>query len=117
MNKLKEKLLQKFIDSTKSIKNKRITEHSLNDLLQVILVILCIIGVVFTINLSGWGLAAFFIVYAFVLYGYIALCHAVRVLVLNLLYPDGEPEVEIQENQLNLLFQNIDQMIKQLNED
>lgn len=117
MKNLKERLLQKFIDSTKSIKNKRIVEHSLNDMLQVILVILVIIGVVCTINFNGWGLVIFYIIYALVLYGYIAMCHAVRVLVLNVLYPDGEPEVEIQENQLNMLFQNIDQMIKQLNED
>lgn len=116
MKNLKERLLQKFIDSTKSIKNKRIVEHSLNDLLQVILVILCIIGVVFTINLSGWGLAAFFIVYAFVLYGYIAMCHAVRVLVLNILYPQGETDEEIQENQLNNLFSQVDELIRQLNE-
>lgn len=116
MNKLKEKLLQKFIDSTKSIKNKRITEHSLNDLLQVILVILCIIGVVFTINLSGWGLAAFFIVYAFVLYGYIALCHAVRVLVLNLLYTEDFDIKENEEAQLTNLFQQIDNLISELNE-
>ena len=53
LQKLNEKLLQKFLDSTKSIKNKRIVEHSLNDMLQVILVILVIIGVVCTINFSG----------------------------------------------------------------
>lgn len=116
MKNLKERLLQKFLDSTKSIKNKRIVEHSLNDMLQVILVILVIIGVVCTINFSGWGLVIFYIIYALVLYGYIAMCHAVRVLVLNVLYPDGETNEEIQENQLNNLFSQIDVLIKQLNE-
>ena len=116
MNKLKEKLLQKFIDSTKSIKNKRITEHSLNDLLQVILVILCIIGVVFTINLSGWGLVIFYVVYAFLLYGYMALAHAVRVFVLNILYPEDFDIKENEEAQLTNLFQQIDNLISELNE-
>jgi len=117
LQKLNEKLLQKFLDSTKSIKNKRIVEHSLNDMLQVILVILVIIGVVCTINFSGWGLVIFYIIYALVLYGYIAMCHAVRVLVLNVLYPEGETDEEIQENHLNNLFTQIDTLIKQLNED
>lgn len=114
--KLKEKLLQKFLDSTKSIKNKRITEHSLNDMLQIILVILCIIGVVFTINLNGWGLVIFYLIYCFLLYGYMALCHAVRVFVLNILYPESELGEELQENQLNNLFQQVDNLIKELNE-
>lgn len=114
--KLKEKLLQKFLDSTKSIKNKRITEHSLNDILQVILVILCIIGVVFTINLNGWGLVIFYLVYVFLLWGYMALCHAVRVFVLNVLYPEGEDAQELQEIQLDNLFKQIDNVIKVLNE-
>lgn len=114
--KLKEKLLQKFLDSTKSIKNKRITEHSLNDILQVILVILCIIGVVFTINLNGWGLVIFYLIYVFLLWGYMALCHAVRVFVLNVLYPEGEDAQELQEIQLDNLFKQIDNVIKVLNE-
>ena len=114
--KLKEKLLQKFLDSTKSIKNKRITEHSLNDMLQIILVILCIIGVVFTLNLNGWGLVIFYLIYVFLLWGYTALCHTVRVFVLNILYPESELGEEIQENQLNNLFQQVDNLIKELNE-
>lgn len=114
---LKEKLLNKFIESTKSIKNKRECEWSLNDLLQIILVVLVIIGVVCTINFSGWGLVIFYIIYAFLLWGYMALAHAVRVFVLNMLYPEGETDEEIQENQLNQLFSNIDTLIKQLNED
>lgn len=114
--KLKEKLLQKFLDSTKSIKNKRITEHSLNDILQVILVILCIIGVVFTINLNGWGLVIFYLIYVFLLWGYMALCHAVRVFVLNVLYPEGEDAQELQEIQLDNLFQQVDNLLRELNE-
>ena len=115
--KLKEKLLQKFLDSTKSIKNKRITEHSLNDMLQINLVILCIIGVVFTLNLNGWGLVIFYLIYVFLLWGYTALCHAVRVFVLNILYPESELGEEIQENELNQLFAQVDKLIKELNED
>lgn len=115
--KLKEKLLQKFLDSTKSIKNKRITEHSLNDMLQIILVILCIIGVVFTINLNGWGLVIFYLIYVFLLWGYAALCHTVRVFVLNILYPESELGEELQENQLNNLFQQVDNLLRELNED
>lgn len=114
--KLREKLLQKFLDSTKSIKNKRITEHSLNDILQIILVILCIIGVVFTINLNGWGLIIFYLIYVFLLWGYMALCHAVRVFVLNILYPESELNNELQENELNQLFAQVDKLIKELNE-
>lgn len=114
--KLKEKLLQKFLDSTKSIKNKRITEHSLNDILQIILVILCIIGVVFTINLNGWGLVIFYLIYVFLLWGYMALCHAVRVFVLNVLYPEIELNNELQEDGMNQLFAQVDELIKQLND-
>lgn len=115
--KIQEKLLQKFLDSTKSIKNKRITEHSLNDVLQIILCILFIIGVICTINFNGWGLIIFYLIYVFLLWGYLALCHAVRTFVLNILYPENELNEELQENGLNQLFQQVDNLIKQLNED
>ena len=114
---LKEKLLNKFIESTKSIKNKRECEWSLNDLLQIILVVLVIIGVVCTINFNGWGLVIFYVVYAFLLWGYMALAHAVRVFVLNILYPEDFETGEMQEIQLDNLFGQIDNLIKQLNED
>ena len=114
---LKEKLLNKFIESTKSVKNKREVEWSLNDLLQVVLVILIIIGVVCTISFSGWGLAIFYVIYAFLLWGYMALAHAARVFLLNILYPESFDIKENEENQLNRLFGQIDTLIKQLNED
>ena len=113
---LKEKLLNKFIESTKSVKNKRETEWSLNDLLQIILVILVIIGVVCTINFNGWGLAIFYVIYALLLWGYMALAHAVRVFVLNVLYPQDFDIKESEETQLNNLFGQIDNLIAQLNE-
>lgn len=113
---LKEKLLNKFIESTKSVKNKREIEWSLNDLLQIVLIVLVIIGVVCTINFNGWGLVIFYLIYALLLWGYMAMAHAARVFILNILYPEDFDIKENEETQLNNLFTQIDTLIKELND-
>ncbi len=117
MNEYKEKLLQKLIDSTKSVKNKRVAEWGLHRTCEAILTVITVLAVISVISFSGWLFWLSIVLWGLMLYGWNAFSGAAMTMLLNVLYTEGETETEIQENQLNLLFQNIDHLIKELNED
>lgn len=114
---LKERLLNKLIESTKTIKNKRIAEYQLHRCFETVLTVITVLAVISVITFKGWMFWIALILWGLMLYGWNALSSMTMNMMLNIIYPKGETEAEIQENQLNQLFQNIDQMIKQLNED
>ena len=114
---LKERLLNKLIESTKTIKNKRIAEYQLHRCCETVLTIITVLAVVSVVSLKGWLLVLSLLIWGLVLYGWNRLSSSAMEMMLNILYPKGETDEEIQEIQLDNLFQSIDQMIKQLNED
>ena len=114
---LKERLLNKLIESTKTIKNKRVAEWQLHRFCETVLTIITVLAVISVITFKGWLFWLAIVLWGLMLYGWNAFSGAAMTMLLNILYPDGETEAEMQENQLNQLFQNIDHLIKELNED
>lgn len=114
---LKERLLNKLIETTKTIKSKRQCEWQLHRCCETVLTIITVLAVVSVVSLKGWLLVLSLLIWGLVLYGWNRLSSSAMEMMLNILYPKGETDEEIQENQLNQLFQNIDTLIKQLNED
>lgn len=117
MKNLKERLLNKLIETTKTIKSKRQCEWQLHRFCETVLTIITVLAVISVITFKGWLFWTAIVLWGIMLYGWNALSSMTMAMMLSILYPEGETDEEIQENQLNLLFQNIDQMIKQLNED
>ena len=114
---LKERLLNKLIESTKTIKNKRQCEWQLHRCFETVLTIITVLAVISVITFKGWLFWIALILWGLMLYGWNALSSMTMKMMLNILYPKGETDEEIQEIQLDNLFGQIDQMIKQLNED
>ena len=114
---LKERLLNKLIESTKTIKNKRIAEWQMHRCCETVLTIITVLAVVSVVSLKGWLLVLSLLIWGLVLYGWNRLSSSAMEMMLNVLYPQGETDEEIQEIQLDNLFSSIDQMIKNFNED
>lgn len=114
---LKERLLNKLIESTKTIKNKRVAEYQLHRVCETVLTIITVLAVISVVSFTGWLFWLSIVLWGLMLYGWNALSGAAMVMMLNVLYPQGETEVEMQEIQLDNLFSSIDTLIKQLNED
>lgn len=114
---LKERLLNKLIESTKTIKNKRVAEYQMHRCCETVLTIITVLAVVSVVSLKGWLLVLSLLIWGLVLYGWNRLSSSAMEMMLNILYPEGETEAEIQENQLNNLFGQIDVLLKNLNED
>ena len=114
---LKEKLLNKLIESTKTIKNKRVAEYQLHRCCETVLTIITVLAVISVITFKGWLFWTAIVLWGIMLYGWNALSSMTMSMMLGILYPEGETEVEMQEIQLDNLFGQIDNLIKQLNED
>lgn len=114
---LKERLLNKLIESTKTIKNKRVAEWQLHRCCETILTIITVLAVVSVVSLKGWLLVLSLLIWGLVLYGWNRLSSSAMEMMLNILYPQGETDEEIQEIQLDNLFGQIDNLIKKFNED
>lgn len=117
MKNLKEKLLQKLIDSTKSVKNKRVAEYQLHRVCETVLTVITVLAVISVISFTGWLFWLSIVLWGLMLYGWNALSGAAMTMLLNVLYPQDFDIKETEENQLNQLFSNIDLLIKELNED
>lgn len=117
MKNLKERLLNKLIESTKTIKNKRVAEWQLHRFCETVLTIITVLAVISVITFKGWLFWAALILWGLMLYGWNALSSMTMSMMLSILYPDGELAEEVQETQLTNLFSSIDTLIKQLNED
>ena len=115
--KLKERLLQTFLRATSSIKNKRGVEWMLHDVYETLYIIFIIAGFYSIITWSGWALFLAMIIWLFLIYGFGWFEYKTRQILLGYLYPEGEDVEEVQENQINNLFKQVDELIKQLNED
>lgn len=114
---LKERLLNKLIESTKTIKNKRVAEWQMHRCCETILTIITVLAVVSVVSLKGWLLVLSLLIWGLVLYGWNRLSSSAMEMMLNILYPQGETDEEIQEIQLDNLFGQIDNLIKKFNED
>ena len=114
---LKERLLNKLIESTKTIKNKRVAEWQMHRCCETILTIITVLAVVSVVSLKGWLLVLSLLIWGLVLYGWNRLSSSAMEMMLNILYPQGETDEEIQEIQLDNLFGQIDNLLKTLNED
>ena len=114
---LKERLLNKLIESTKTIKNKRVAEYQMHRCCETVLTIITVLAVVSVVSLKGWLLVLSLLIWGLVLYGWNRLSSSAMEMMLNILYPQGETDEEIQEIQLDNLFGQIDNLIKKFNED
>lgn len=114
---LKERLLNKLIESTKTIKNKRVAEWQMHRCCETILTIITVLAVVSVVSLKGWLLVLSLLIWGLILYGWNRLSSSAMEMMLNILYPQGETDEEIQEIQLDNLFGQIDNLIKKFNED
>lgn len=114
---LKERLLNKLIESTKTIKNKRVAEWQMHRCCETILTIITVLAVVSVVSLKGWLLVLSLLIWGLVLYGWNRLSSSAMEMMLNVLYPQGETDEEVQEIQLDNLFGQIDNLIKQFNDD
>ena len=114
---LKERLLNKLIESTKTIKNKRVAEYQMHRFCETVLTIITVLAVVSVVSLKGWLLVLSLLIWGLVLYGWNRLSSSAMEMMLNILYPQGETDEEIQEIQLDNLFGQIDNLIKKFNED
>lgn len=115
--KLKEKLLQTFLKATSSIKSKRSVEWALHDVYETLYIIFIIAGFYAIVTFSGWALFLAMIIWLFLIYGFGWFEYKTRQILLGYLYHEGEDVEEVQENQINNLFKQVDELIKQLNED
>jgi hypothetical protein len=116
MKKLQEKLLLMFLNATSSIKSKRQVEWCLHDIYETLYIVFIISGFYAIITWSGWALLLAMLIWLFLMYGFGWFEYKSRQLLLGYLYPEGEDVQELQENQLNNLFTQIDNLIKTLNE-
>ena len=114
--KLKERLLHKFLEATASIKNKRAVEWALHDIYEVVYIVFIIFGMYAVVTWSGWALLVAFLIWLFLIYCWGWFSYKSREFLLGYLYPEGEDAQEMQENQLNNLFKQINNVIKSLNE-
>lgn len=114
---LKERLLNKLIETTKTIKSKRQCEWQLHRCCETVLTIITVLAVISVITFKGWLFWTAIVLWGLMLYGWNALSSMTMSMMLGILYPEGETETEMQEIQLDNLFSSLDQMIKQLNED
>ena len=115
--KLKEKLLQAFLKATSSIKSKRSVEWALHDIYATCYVLFLLFGIYAIATWSGWALFIAMMIWLFLIYGFGWFEYKSREILLGYLYPEGEDAEEMQENQMNNLFKQIDNLIKELNED
>ena len=115
--KLKEKLLQTFLKATSSIKSKRSVEWALHDIYATCYVLFLLLGIYAIATWSGFALCIAMVIYLFLMYGFGWFEYKSREILLGYLYPEGEDAEEMQENQMNNLFKQIDNLIKELNED
>ena len=113
---LKERLLNKLIETTKTIKSKRQCEWQMHRCFETVLTVITVLAVISVITFKGWLLWTAIVLWGLMLYGWNALSSMTMSMMLGILYPEGETDEEIQENQLNNLFSQIDVLIKQLNE-
>lgn len=114
---LKERLLNKLIETTKTIKSKRQCEWQLHRFCETVLTFITVLAVISVIAFKGWLFWLALILWGLMLYGWNALSGMAMAMMLGILYPEGETEAEMQEIQLDNLFGQIDNLIKQLNED
>lgn len=117
MKNLKERLLQKFIDSTKSIKNKRIAEWQLHRFCETVLTVITVLAVISVITFKGWLFWTAIVLWGLMLYGWNALSSMTMSMMLSILYPEDFETGEMQEIQLDNLFGQIDNLLKTLNEE
>lgn len=116
MKKLSEKLLNAFINATKDLKSKRAVEWCLHDIYEVIYIVFLLVGIYAIITWSGWALFTATIIWLFLMYGWCWFEYKSRQILLGYLYPETFDAEEIEQNQLNNLFTQIDNVIKALNE-
>lgn len=114
--KLKEKLLETFIKATSDLKTKRQVEWCLHDIYETGFVLFVILGFYSIITWSGWALFLAMLIWFALIYGWNWFSYKSRQILLGYLYPENFETEELQENQLNNLFQQVDNLIKELNE-
>lgn len=114
--KLKERLLQKFLEATASISNKRCVEWALHDIYEVVYIAFIVMAMYSVVTWSGWALFFAMLIWLFLIYCWGWFSYKTRQILLGYLYPEGEDAQEMQENQMNNLFKQIDHFIKELNE-
>ena len=114
--KLKEKLLETFIKATSDLKTKRQVEWCLHDIYETGFVLFVILGFYSIITWSGWALFLAMLIWFALIYGWNWFSYKSRQILLGYLYPENFDTEELQENQLNNLFQQVDNLIKELNE-
>lgn len=114
--KLKEKLLETFIKATSDLKTKRQVEWCLHDIYETGFVLFVILGFYSIITWSGWALFLAMLIWFALVYGWNWFSYKSRQILLGYLYPENFETEEIQENQLNNLFQQVDNLLKSLNE-
>lgn len=115
--KLKEKLLETFLKATSDLRTKKQVEWALHDIYATCYVLFLLLGIYAIATFSGWALCIAMIIYLFLMYGFGWFEYKSREILLGYLYPEGFEEKELQKNSLNQLFQEVDHLIKQLNED
>ena len=114
--KLKEKLLEKFIKATSDLKTKRQVEWCLHDIYETGFVLFVILGFYAIVSWSGWALFFAMLIWLALVYGWNWFSYKSREILLGYLYPEGFEVKEMEEHQLNNLFQQVDNLIKELNE-
>lgn len=114
--KLKEKLLETFIKATSDLKTKRQVEWCLHDIYETGFVLFVILGFYSIITWSGWALFLAMLIWFALVYGWNWFSYKSRQILLGYLYPENFETEELQENQLNNLFQQVDNLLKSLNE-
>ena len=116
MKKLQEKLLNTFLKATSDLKTKKAVEWALHDIYEVVYIIFLLVGIYAILHWSGVALVIATIIWLFLMYGWNAFSYKSRQILLGYLYPEGFDEKEMQENQVNNLLQQMDKLIKELNE-
>ena len=114
--KLKETLLQTFLNATSDLKTKKQVEWCLHDIYETGFVIFVILGFYSIVTWSGWALFTAMVIWVFLIYGWNWFSYKSRQILLGYLYPEGFEEKELQENELNQLFAQVDKLIQELNE-
>lgn len=115
--KLKEKLLNIFLNATKDLKTKRQVEWCLHDIYETGFTIFVVLAIVAIATWSGWALFLALTVWLFLIFGWDWFSYKSREILLGYLYPENfEDTQELQEIQLDNLFKQIDNVIKVLNE-
>lgn len=114
--KIQEKLLDIFLKSTSNIRNKRNVEWALHDIYEVLYILFILSGFYAIVTWSGWALLFAALIWFFLLFCWNVFSYHARKLLLGHLYPEGETAEEMQEIQLDNLFKQVDNLIKELNE-